>query len=210
MAAFHDVRFPDDIAMGAVGGPGFRTDIVEFQSGREQRNIRWSQSRMAWDVAQAIKTQDEMDRLIAFFRNRKGRAYGFRFKDWTDYKCSRRWLATGDGVTKEYQLAKHYALPGTVDHTNTADQYEKRIITRPVPNTLKIWINGVASVAWTCNWNTGRVMFTDAPANGAVIEAEFEFDVPCRFDIDQMKYSMDDYNIYSWGNIIIVELKEGD
>ena len=37
--AFHEIRFPDDIAYGASGGPEFATTIVTMASGFEQRNI---------------------------------------------------------------------------------------------------------------------------------------------------------------------------
>ena len=47
------------------------------------------------DVASALKKQAQIDELIAFFRARRGKAYGFRFKDWTDYKATGP--AAGDG-----------------------------------------------------------------------------------------------------------------
>lgn len=200
---FHNVRFPEDISNGATGGPGFKTDIVEFSSGKEQRNVKWSQSRMAWDVAHSIRTGDEMNRLVSFFRNRKGRAYGFRFKDWTDYQCEMRQFATGDGETYIFQLEKWYNDEGTFDGT-----FERRKITRPVEGSLSIRINGIATVAFTCDYNTGLVTFADPPDDGAVIAAEFEFDVPCRFDTDQMKYTYEAYDIYTWGQILVVEIKE--
>lgn len=203
--AFHNVRFPDDISNGATGGPGFKTDIVEFASGKEQRNVKWSQSRMAWDVAHSIRTGEEMDRLVAFFRNRKGRAYGFRFKDWTDYECEQSRFATGDGETNKFQLSKWYNLDETYEGSAT---FEKRKITRPVEGTLKLWVNGIATVAFTCDYDTGIVTFADIPPDNAILQAEFEFDVPCRFDTDQMKYTREAYDIYTWGQILVVEIKE--
>lgn len=204
-SSFHDVRFPDDIAIGASGGPGFKTDVIEFASGKEQRNIKWSQSRMAWDVSHGVRTQDEMNNLIAFFRNRKGRAYGFRFKDWTDYSVEDSRIATGDGTTRVFQLQKWY---NESDTYNGAGTFEKRDITRPVEGTLTIEVNNVPTLAWTCDYSTGLVTFVSAPADGANIQASFEFDVPVRFDTDQMKYNHEAYEIYSWGQIMVIELKE--
>jgi hypothetical protein len=63
----------------------------------EQRNINWSSARGRWDVASGLKKQTQLDTLIAFFRARKGRAHGFRFKDWTDYKATGQAIGTGDG-----------------------------------------------------------------------------------------------------------------
>ena len=39
--AFHPVRFPLDVSLGARGGPERKTDVVTLASGREQRNGRW-------------------------------------------------------------------------------------------------------------------------------------------------------------------------
>ena len=85
MSGFHEVRFPDNIAYGATGGPEFATTVVATGSGHEKRNVNWSEARGRWDVASGLKKQAQIDELIAFFRARRGKAYGFRFKDWTDY-----------------------------------------------------------------------------------------------------------------------------
>jgi uncharacterized protein (TIGR02217 family) len=51
-----------------------------------------------WDVASGLKKQAQIDELIAFIRARRGKAYGFRFKDWTDYKATGQLLGIGDDV----------------------------------------------------------------------------------------------------------------
>ena len=45
MSFLETPRFPLRASYGAVGGPEFATDIVEVNSGQEQRNIRWDQAR---------------------------------------------------------------------------------------------------------------------------------------------------------------------
>lgn len=115
---FHEVRFPDDIAYGATGGPAYSTSVVVTASGYEQRNMNWSAARGSWDVSSGLKKPSQLDLLIAFFRARKGKAYGFRFKDWTDYKATGQLLGTGDGAIKIFQLVKTYAS-GTGSETRT-------------------------------------------------------------------------------------------
>ena len=100
MTGFHEVRFPENIAYGATGGPEFATTVVVTGAGHEQRNIDWAEARGRWDVASGLKNQAQLDELIAFFRARKGKAYGFRFKDWTDYKATGQLIGTGDGATR--------------------------------------------------------------------------------------------------------------
>jgi uncharacterized protein (TIGR02217 family) len=80
MSDFHEVRFPDNIAYGATGGPEFATTVVAIGSGHEKRNVNWAEARGRWDVASGLKKQAQIDELIAFFRARRSKAYGFRFK----------------------------------------------------------------------------------------------------------------------------------
>jgi uncharacterized protein (TIGR02217 family) len=39
MSGFHEVRFPDNIAFGATGGPEFATTVVATSAGHEKRNV---------------------------------------------------------------------------------------------------------------------------------------------------------------------------
>ena len=51
------------------------------------------------------------------------------------------------------------------------------------------------------------VTFTPAPANLTVITADFEFDVPVRFDTDRLSARLDDYGVNSWNDIPLIEVK---
>jgi uncharacterized protein (TIGR02217 family) len=70
MSGFHEVRFPDNIAYGATGGPEFATMVVVTGAGHEQRNVDWAEARGRWDVSSGLKKQAQLDELIAFFRAR--------------------------------------------------------------------------------------------------------------------------------------------
>ncbi|MBY0408102.1 MAG: DUF2460 domain-containing protein [Rickettsiales bacterium] len=198
--AFIEVRFPADIAYGATGGPEFSTEVVVTHGGYEQRNINWSQARAKYNVAHGVKTQAQLDALIAFFRARKGRADGFRFKDWTDYKVSGQALGSGDGTRKIFQLVKTYASGGSSD---------TRTITKPVAGTVKLYLAGVLQSvgAYALALDTGVVTFTAAPGSGVAVTADFEFDVPVRFDTDRLAASIDAYGSHSWNDIPLVEVR---
>ncbi|MAB69010.1 MAG: glycoside hydrolase family 24 [Oceanicaulis sp.] len=199
MSGFHEVQFPPDISYGAFGGPGYSTTVVTTVSGHERRNANWAAARGKWNVAHGLKKRDQVAVLIAFFRARRGRAYGFRFKDWTDYQALAQLLGQGDGVTKTFQLVKTYASGGEV---------ETRVITKPVPGTVKIYRDGVEAVSgWSVNTATGLVTFTVAPVSGVQVTADFEFDVPVRFDSDQMDLTIETYQLGSWGQIPVLEIR---
>jgi uncharacterized protein (TIGR02217 family) len=57
MSGFHEVRFPDNIAYGATGGPEFATTVVATGAGHEKRNVNWAQARCRWDVASASRSR---------------------------------------------------------------------------------------------------------------------------------------------------------
>ncbi len=111
MSGFHEVQFPPDISYGASGGPGYSTTVVTTVSGHERRNANWAMARGRWNVAHGLKKREQVAELIAFFRARRGRAYGFRFKDWTDYQAFAQSLGVGDGAATSVSLPASTASP---------------------------------------------------------------------------------------------------
>jgi uncharacterized protein (TIGR02217 family) len=206
--AFHEVRFPDDISRGARGGPERRTQIVELASGAEERNAAWANSRRRYDVAYGIRRADDLAAVVAFFEARGGRLYGFRFKDWGDYKSSLpsgtpsptdQAIGTGDGATTAFQLVKRYA---------SGAQSWTRTITKPVAGTVRIALDGAEQPAgWAVDTSTGIVTFDAAPAAGVNVSAGFQFDVPVRFDTDALDVTLDLERLGSITSIPLVELR---
>lgn len=196
--AFVEVQFPADISYGSSGGPEYATDVVVSSSGYEQRNVNWEQARARYNVAHGVKTKAQLDALIAFFRARKGRANGFRFKDWTDYQATET-LGTGDGTKTQFQLIRSYSSGSIV---------ETRTIKKPVAGTVQVYKNAVLQTTGvTVDNTTGMVTFAAAPASGVVVSASFQFDVPVRFDTDRLSASLDAYGIHSWLDIPLVEVR---
>lgn len=110
---FHEVRFPADVSLGALGGPERKTEIVTLGSGFEQRNARWADSRRRYDAGYGVKTVDQLHLIVEFFEERRGRLFGFRWKDWLDYKscaplgtlsATDQELGLGDGAATVFRL----------------------------------------------------------------------------------------------------------
>lgn len=199
MIGFHETRFPEDISFGSSGGPEYSTDVVIMNSGYEQRNINWQESRAVYNIAHGVKTKDQLDELISFFRARKGRAYGFRFKDWSDYEVVNQKIAIGDGEKSEFQLIKVYS---------SADINEVRVIRKPVTDTIKVYINNVLyQDNLEFDIERGLIKFENAPPNDSSVSVDFQFDVPVRFDTDRLSARLDDYGVSSWTNIPLIEIR---
>jgi uncharacterized protein (TIGR02217 family) len=194
VTGFHDVRFPDAVARGATGGPEFSTDIISVASGFEQRNVNWSAARAKYDISTGIRTREQMAEVIAFFRARKGRAYGFRFRDWNDFEAEAQPLAaTADPLV--WQLTKQYASGPSVD---------QRTITKPEAGTVVVRVSG-NPVSVDVDHLTGLVTFGLAP--GSQPYADFLFDVPVRFDTDHLPVVAVAYHIQQVSSIALVEIR---
>jgi uncharacterized protein (TIGR02217 family) len=210
--AFHEVRFPDDIALGASGGPERRTDIVTLGSGHEQRNQRWADSRRKYDAGYGVHTVAQLAEVVAFFEERRGRFHGFRWRDYADYKSCHvnetpsaldQAIGTGTGALATFQLVKIYGAafaPWT------------RTINKPVAGTVRVAVAGVEQVqgtAYTVDTATGVVTFGvgHIPATAAAVTAGFEFDVPVRFDADNITVSLSNFAQGSVPQIPVVEIR---
>lgn len=146
-----------------------------------------------------MKNKAQLDELIAFFRARQGRARGFRFKDWMDFSVTNQLIGTGDGSETEFRLVKSYSS-GAVQ--------EERVIHKPVAGSVKIYVNGsLQSSGVAVDSGSGAVTFDVAPASAAAVTADFEFDVPVRFDTDQLSARMENYGVYGWTDIPLIEIR---
>lgn len=197
---FHEVKIPETISYGVSGGVGFKTDIVENFAGFEQRNISWSQIKGRWTISYNTRNKSDLGILNDFFIARRGKAYGFRFKDWSDYQAINQSIGVGNGTTTTFQLIKIYG--------DVASSYI-RDIKKPVSGTVKIYFNGTLQVSgYTVSHTTGIITFATAPTSGVVITADFEFDVPVRFDTDDANITINLPNGGGgWVEIQIVEIR---
>lgn len=211
MSDFHEVRFPLEIARGASGGPERLTQIVTLASGREVRNSRWAHSRRRYDAGFGVRTLDALAQIVAFFEERRGRLYGFRWRDRLDWKsclpskapsATDQVLGTGDGLAATFQLGKTYGTGATA---------YRRTITKPWPDEVRVAVDGVEQTAGTdfsCNASTGMVSFVPGriPKPGTVITAGFLFDVPVRFDIDALAVDLSAFEAGDIPKIPVIEI----
>jgi uncharacterized protein (TIGR02217 family) len=202
---FHEIRFPTSVAFHSTGAPERRTEIVTLGSGFEERNGVWAHSRRRYDVGTGVKTLADIHAVIAFFEARRGRLYGFRFKDFTDFRSAAasvtprdQTIATGDGTTKSFQLMKTYP---------SGPASWCRVIKKPVAGSVRMAVAGVEQSAFTVDTATGLVTFATAPPAGSAITAGFEFDVPVRFDSDSLSINLAHFEAGEIPSIPIVEIR---
>lgn len=207
---FHDERFPPNLSFGSVGGPERRTEIVTLANGFEERNTPWAHSRRRYDAGVGMRSLDDVEVLIAFFESRQGQLFGFRWKDWSDYKSclpnaephyEDQLIDWGDGVRTQFQLTKRY--------TSGVHEYV-RPIQKPTSGSVKVGIQGdalVETIHYDVDLTTGILTFGTAPDIGAQVTAGFEFDVPVRFDTDRIQTSVSSFKAGDVPNVPVVEVR---
>lgn len=213
MVAVHDIQFPVKISYGAKGGPEFRTTLIESPTGRSQSNIEWSSPRWKWTIDYGLKNRTYFEEILNFFINRKGRAYGFRFKDWNDYKADQ----SASGNLPVQLTVSTVPIDPTLQLTKTYSDgiYSYiRNITRPVDGTVKLYLQDIEinSLNYSIDYTTGLITwysgFLNTPIIGDKITADFQFDVPARFDTDLMAASKELPEYSGWQGVDIVEVRE--
>lgn len=202
--AFHEHRFPEHISYGARGGPKFKTSVLVLSSGREKRNVDWELARAEYDVAHGLKTQADLDQLLAFFYTAQGMAHGFRFKDWADFELDQQVIGVTDTTTSEFQIYKRYSF-GAVNFD--------RNLTKIVASSYTVWVNsvqlteGVGAGQFQIDITTGVITLgaTHVATTGQDVEVECEFDVPVRFNTDRMETTIEYFERFNWTGIMLVE-----
>ena len=207
---FHEVLFPLDVSLRASGGPQRLTEIVTLASGREHRNGRWADSRRRYDAGFGMRGLDALHAVLAFFEERRGRLYGFRFRDRIDARSGPpgraigpldQALGTGDGATATFPLVKSYG--------SGFAPYRRRIA-KPVAGSVRVAISGVevGPEAFACDPTNGLVTFMPGhvPAPGAAVTAGFAFDVPVRFDTDELTIDLAAFTAGEIPRVPLVEI----
>lgn len=195
-------RLPGDIEAGAKTVPMFKTTIVTTDGGREVRNSRWRypKHRIEFNLMPGQPDVDEViEELSAMFYAAGGALESFRFRHWRDYQGVDEEIGTGDGAETVFQLVKNYTR-GTVTRT--------RAITRPTNGTLHIFLDGIeAGSGWSADYDTGIITFTSPPGLGVIITATFEFDIPVRFQDDEIDILAHTGEIEQAVDIILIETR---
>ncbi len=210
MAFLETPRFPEYLSYGSQGGPEYKTGIAELQSGSEQRRAVWAAPRHSYQASFAIRTRDDLATVREYFHAMRGRYNGFRFKDWNDYTSATdgisaytkddQQIGLGDNAETAFQLVKNY---------DQGTETLVRNINKPIAGGILVALDGVLQTDpthYSYDSTTGVVTFVSAPAAAVVITAGYEFDVPVRFDVDQLSVTAETYDIRS-ANIPIIELR---
>lgn len=206
MAFLESAVFPERLFLyGIQGGPGYATRLVRTISGKERRDQLRAQALHVYEVSHAAKLPAAWKPLRAFFHIAAGRENSFRFKDWTDYRAQDGGqglfasLGYSTSAGAAYQMYKRY--------TSGSDTRDRRI-QKPRDNSTVTVTGDTSFVLGAIDYTTGIVY----ASSGAPLEWVGDFDVPCRFDVDEMQGHVVSKKpngdlIMEWQSIPIIEVQ---
>jgi len=187
--SFVEQRFPECVSFGSQGGPGFKTSVFTFDSGFTALEVQWDRIRARYTATFENATPEDITEIEVFFYGMRGRALGFRYKDWSDYQITNQNMGVGDGITTTFQIFKRYESGGHVFD---------RTIKKTVFFTANISMDGsqlLEGSDYDILHTRGQIVFSNPPANGSVVVVNYiEYDVPVRFDTDRLEVAYDDFH----------------
>jgi len=200
--AFIDERLPVNIERNSDYGLGFKTTVLELESGFEQRNKDWSVVKGKGDVGYSIQSSDNLKEVRNHFMVMNGKFNTYPFKDWFDYEvgdpadavATKQLIALGDDATTTFQAFKTY--------TFGVGGYNRSIVL-PILTTCRAWQDAVELTRVTGAPGAGQFRITrpggvittgdvfastggSGPGGEEVLSLICEYDNYIRYDLDRL------------------------
>lgn len=195
MPFLENLIFPDDLAMWAVGGKGYRTVVVETRGGNEQRTGAWSYPRGSWDISACLRVADWQQAtynqrlLLDFFHQAEGMFHGFRFRDFADSTDGGGGVFVGTGAANKYQMLKRRVAGAFTKDT---------VVNKPVSPVV------VTGMSGSVDYTTGVITSTTTPTAWTG-----SYHVPVRFNTDQPMLGLDASGaLYEWHGLKLIEIRD--
>lgn len=177
--------FPGCPRYGYTSEPMYSVTVVQRAGGTERRNINWSYplTRLTITVGPSEGGDPAIQELLRFYHAVRGPGYGFRVKDYADYKscdvgstaaATDQPLDQNDNSPSEYQMLKRYTY-GALS--------QDRLISKPVSGTILVADGGTVKTEgsdYTVDYSTGLVELNFTPTGAMTWGGEF--DIPARFE----------------------------
>lgn len=174
-----------------------KTEVVDFESGTEQRNRRWRFSRRTFQLLYKMKsfTATQRDAISDFYYQRYGSYELFWFFDIQSRRWIDQYVGRGDGVTQTFDIPGLLLLGPTLvevgailaeggvdDGKYITTEDDKHLIgdgfTITGTSPFDIYVNGVVTTNFNFSTGTGlagvdQVIFGDTPIAGSLITIDF-------------------------------------
>ena len=175
---FIEERLLDSVSYGTVYGESFKTEVKVMRNKSESRNIQWSESQGIYTLVFDALLEEDRAKVMKVFRTCRGMGIGFRLKNLVDYRAKNDTLGVMTDNTQSFQLKI----------TSSSGVYTtEKTIRKPVVGSVKVFADGV-EVAALIDYTKGII--TVNAAIGSTISWSGEYDIPVRFDNDDIHWSV--------------------
>jgi len=172
--------------------PVFSTIVAAHVSGREVRDALYQdpiwQFELTFDGLGSDATSypgvgaQSLQALMGLYLQCQGQYGTFLYSDPSDNTVANQTFATGDGATTAFTFAR--SLGGFLEPVGW------------VTSVAQVTVAGVAqSAGWSLTAPNGLV-FSAAPASGALIGASFSYAFSCRFEDDSVEFEQFMQNLW--------------
>ena len=194
-----DIRFPEFISIGSVGGPEFSTTISQLKGGVEVRNKNFIYPRYKYNILTGIKNIDDFNVIKSFFLICCGKNSSFRFKDFTDFTIMNQQLGICNGNNKVFQIYKNYFFNGIIFQRKITKIVKSSVVILNNNNQLKEFTD------YNVDYVNGLITFVSVPVLNNIINITCEFDVCVRFDIDFLPIILDGLSLIKSDSLSLIE-----
>jgi uncharacterized protein (TIGR02217 family) len=211
--AFRNEPFPECLSQGTTMEPLWLVDVARNQTKQEYRFLRSDQAIYAFSAAINVRTLDALMGHTNHWHNMHGKEHSFPFRYPHDYKSclpgpdhipaqNDVLLGTGNGSNLVFPVRKAFVF-------GAYTYYHDGILAKA--STLLVEVNGVlktSGVHYNYDATTGIITFTggNAPGNGLLVKAGFEFYFKVRYDMDSIKAVAAAHNAGSVPTIPLLEV----
>lgn len=198
---FYNARFPENISVSFEKSINFNTDISKTKNFIEQRIKLSNDCYNIYTLNYENLQHSDLNKIVSFFSIVKGCYSTFRFKDWSDYKVTNQLIGYYSG-SNNFQLKKTY----NVNLLDGSFVFYTKTITKPVNNSVKLYINDIENKNFTIDSSTGILSINTDLLEDDVITADFEFDINVRFYADELKITNKTKNTSEIKNLKLIEV----
>lgn len=179
----------------------WRTDMVQFESGKEQRNQIMEQPIRSWELNWEILDKTQRDNLIAIFQRCRGKFDTFKYLDSDEFQVTNE-------VITVLAAAPTMQLVNTSYGATSESWLETRTLIVPASIiTFEHSIDGIMdeTTHWTLDDETGIVTFVGSVSAGD-ITLSYQYYFKVRFSDDTQLDEMPETELYSHPRVNIVEV----
>lgn len=201
MAAADEVYLPEEVERGAVVSLVTSTEVHEGDDGSDDRYARFPWPKLRAVISFGPEYVEDVEDLF-WLQDGPVRSFLFRPPLPRHYTAARQQMgdpSNGTDTTVQLEITR------TVG-SGINERSKTKPILHPRADTVRIWIDDVELDAADFTVGAlGVVTLDSAPAYGAIIEAEYEYDTAVRFVADEIDVNIPESSPDGQGGVDYIE-----